>query len=195
MVRIRLRRVGRKKQPSYRIVVADSRSPRDGRYIEVIGFYNPRTEPATMTIKEDRALYWLSVGAQPSEPVQRILNKLGTQARFERLMQGEELEALVAEAEAEFAEREPVSPKTSYPATKKKAAPAPVAETTEPEPEEAPAKAEEAETAEAAEEPEEMAQAAVTEETEETDETAQADAADETEEAAEADDTETAETD
>jgi len=195
MVRIRLRRVGRKKQPSYRIVVADSRSPRDGRYIEVIGFYNPRTEPATMTIKEDRALYWLSVGAQPSEPVQRILNKLGTQARFERLMQGEELEALVAEAEAEFAEREPVSPKTSYPATKKKAAPAPVAETTEPEPEEPPAKAEETETAEAAEEPEEMAQAAVTEETEETDETAQADAADETEEAAEADDTETAETD
>ncbi len=198
MVRIRLRRVGRKKQPSYRIVVADSRSPRDGRYIEVIGFYNPRTEPATMTIKEDRALYWLSVGAQPSEPVQRILNKLGTQARFERLMQGEELEALVAEAEAEFAEREPVSPKTSYPATKKKAAPAPVAETTEPEPEEAPAKAEETETAEAAEEPEEMAQADVTdvtEETDETEETAQADAADETEEAAEGDDTETAETD
>jgi len=195
MVRIRLRRVGRKKQPSYRIVVADSRSPRDGRYIEVIGFYNPRTEPATMTIKEDRALYWLSVGAQPSEPVQRILNKLGTQARFERLMQGEELEALVAEAEAEFAEREPVSPKTSYPATKKKAAPAPVAETTEPEPEEAPAKAEETETAEAAEEPEEMAEAEVTEETDETEDTAQADAAEETEEAAEADDTETAETD
>jgi small subunit ribosomal protein S16 len=195
MVRIRLRRVGRKKQPSYRIVVADSRSPRDGRYIEVIGFYNPRTEPATMTIKEDRALYWLSVGAQPSEAVQRILNKLGTQARFERLMQGEELEALVAEAEAEFAEREPVSPKTSYPATKKKAAPAPVAETTEPEPEEAPAKAEETETAEAAEEPEEMAQADVIEETEETDEPAQADAAEETEEAAEADDTDAAETD
>src|SRR5690606_21981707 len=100
MVRIRLRRVGRKKQPSYRIVVADSRSPRDGRYIEIIGFYNPRTEPATMTLKEDRALYWLQNGAQPSEAVQRILNKLGTTARLERLRKGEALETLVAEAEA-----------------------------------------------------------------------------------------------
>ncbi len=115
MVRIRLRRVGRKKQPSYRIVVADSRSPRDGRYIEVIGFYNPRTEPATMTLKEERALHWLSVGAQPSDPVRRILDKLGTLARYERLRQGESLEALVAEAEAEAAAREPVSPKTSRP--------------------------------------------------------------------------------
>jgi small subunit ribosomal protein S16 len=115
MVRIRLRRVGRKKQPSYRVVVANSQSPRDGRYIEIIGFYNPRTEPATMTLKEDRALYWLSVGAQPSEAVQRILNNLGTQARFERLRQGEEMAALVAEAEAAAEARGPVSPKTSYP--------------------------------------------------------------------------------
>ena len=71
MVRIRLRRVGRKKQPSYRVVVTDARSPRDGRYIEIIGFYNPRTEPATMTLKEERALHWLSVGAQPSDAVRR----------------------------------------------------------------------------------------------------------------------------
>lgn len=179
MVRIRLRRVGRKKQPSYRVVVADSRSPRDGRYIEVIGFYNPRTEPVTMTIKEDRALYWLSVGAQPSEAVQRILDKLGTQARFERLKQGEELEALVAEAEAAMVAQEPVSPKTRHAPAKKKAAPAPAAEAVEPEPEEAPAKAEEPETAEAAEELAEMAQAE----------------ADEAEEAAEDDETDTAETD
>lgn len=121
MVRIRLRRVGRKKQPSYRIVVADQRSPRDGRYIEVIGFYNPRTEPATMRIDEARALHWLSVGAQPSEAVQRILNKLGTQGRFERLRQGEDLEKLLEEAAQEEAEREPVSPKTQRPATKSKA--------------------------------------------------------------------------
>jgi small subunit ribosomal protein S16 len=114
MVRLRLRRVGSKKQPSYRIVVADSRSPRDGRYIEVIGFYNPRTEPATMTIQEDRALYWLSVGAQPSEAVQHILEKLGTLGRFERFRKGESLEALVAEAEEEAALREPVSPKTTH---------------------------------------------------------------------------------
>ncbi len=126
MVRIRLRRVGRKKQPSYRVVVTDARSPRDGRYIEIIGFYNPRTEPATMTLKEERALHWLSVGAQPSEAVRRIMEKLGTLARLERLNKGEALEVLVAEAEAAAAAREPISPKTRRPAPAKaeKAAPA-----------------------------------------------------------------------
>src|SRR5258706_6222606 len=103
MVRIRLRRVGLKKQPSYRIVVADRESPRDGRYLEIIGFYNPRTEPITMDLKEDRALYWLNVGAQPSEPVARILKKLGTTDRLARLQKGEALETLVAEAEAAYA--------------------------------------------------------------------------------------------
>jgi len=131
MVRIRLRRVGRKKQPSYRIVVADARSPRDGRYIEVIGFYNPRTQPATMTVKEDRALYWLQNGAQPSEPVHRILDKLGTLARLERLRQGEALEVLVSEAEAEAAARPPISPKTQYPAQPKPKKAEPAAEAAE----------------------------------------------------------------
>jgi small subunit ribosomal protein S16 len=98
MVKIRLRRVGAKKQPSYRVVVTDSRSPRDGRFIEVIGFYNPRTEPETAMIQEDRALYWLSVGAQPTEAVTRLLKNQGTLARFERLKQGESLETLAAEA-------------------------------------------------------------------------------------------------
>ncbi len=119
MVRIRLRRVGRKKQPSYRIVVADSRSPRDGRFIEVIGFYNPRTQPATMTLKEERALHWLSVGASPSEAVHRILDKVGTLGRLERLNKGEEIAALVAEATAEAEARAPISPRTSYPAQPK----------------------------------------------------------------------------
>lgn len=114
MVRIRLRRVGRKKQPSYRIVVADSRSPRDGRYIEVIGFYNPRTQPGTMSVKEDRALYWLSNGAQPSDPVRRILDKLGTLARYERMRQGEPVETLVAEAEEQFAVAGTPSARTAY---------------------------------------------------------------------------------
>jgi len=99
MVKIRLRRVGAKKQPSYRVVVTDSRSPRDGRFIEVIGFHNPRTEPETIEIKEDRALYWLNVGAQPTEAVARLLKKQGTMARLERLKQGESLEELLAEAE------------------------------------------------------------------------------------------------
>ena len=99
MVRIRLRRVGAKKQPSYRIVVTDSRAPRDGRFIEVIGFYGPRTEPETVTIQEDRALYWLGVGAQPSEAVARLLRKHGIMDRFAQLKQGEAPEVLPAEAE------------------------------------------------------------------------------------------------
>lgn len=81
MVRIRLARVGAKKQPSYRVVVADQRSPRDGRFIEIIGHYNPRTEPATMVIKEERALFWLGRGAQPTEAVARILDKTGVLAK------------------------------------------------------------------------------------------------------------------
>jgi len=100
MVRIRLRRVGAKKQPHYRVVVADQRSPRDGRHIETIGFYNPRTEPETVKIKESRALYWLSQGAQPSDVVKRWLEQRGTIARLARLKAGESLEALVAEYEA-----------------------------------------------------------------------------------------------
>jgi len=115
MVRIRFRRMGLKGQPSYRIVVTDQRSPRDGRFIEIIGFHNPRTEPATDTIKEERALHWLNVGAQPSDAVKRVLQRTGTWARFERLRKGESLETLVAEAQAQFAEAE-VSPKTRYPA-------------------------------------------------------------------------------
>jgi small subunit ribosomal protein S16 len=100
MVRIRLRRVGAKKQPHYRVVVADQHHPRDGRHIEVIGHYNPRTTPVTLKIKEDRALYWLSQGAQPSDPVQHFLKKQGTLARLTRLKAGESFDALVAEYEA-----------------------------------------------------------------------------------------------
>jgi small subunit ribosomal protein S16 len=112
MVKLRLRRVGAKKQASYRIVATDSRSPRDGRFIEVIGFYNPRTEPETVQIKEDRALYWLNVGAQHTEAVTRLLKKMGTLDRFERLKQGESMEALVAEAEAATEATPEISPKT-----------------------------------------------------------------------------------
>jgi len=115
MVRIRLRRVGLKKQPSYRIVVADQRSPRDGRFIEIIGHYNPRTRPTTTGVDEGRALYRLNNGAQPTETVQRILNVTGTWERFQRLKQGEEIETLVQEAEAALASAEPVSPRTRYP--------------------------------------------------------------------------------
>ena len=114
MVRIRLRRQGAKGQPTYRIVVIDQRKARNGKYLENIGYYNPRTRPATEVIKEDRALYWLSVGAQPSDPVRRILDHTGTWERFQRLRTGESMEALVKEAEEN--KPEPPSPKTNYPA-------------------------------------------------------------------------------
>jgi small subunit ribosomal protein S16 len=77
MVRIRLRRQGAKKQPSYRIVVADQHAARDGRILENIGFYNPRVDPIEYNIDIERARYWLSVGAQPSESVARLLKKQG----------------------------------------------------------------------------------------------------------------------
>ena len=76
MVTIRLRRTGKTKQPSYRVVVADSRSPRDGKFIEIIGHYNPVRQPKVLEIKGDRARYWLSVGAQPSDRVAYLLKKL-----------------------------------------------------------------------------------------------------------------------
>ena len=77
MVKIRLRRVGAKKQPSYRVVVADSRAPRDGAFIEIIGHYDPLTDPATVVIHEDKALKWLRQGAQPTQTVAGLLSKLG----------------------------------------------------------------------------------------------------------------------
>ncbi|MFP3898079.1 MAG: 30S ribosomal protein S16 [Dehalococcoidia bacterium] len=77
MVRIRLRRMGRRNRPSYRVVVADSRSPRDGRFIETIGHYDPLTEPATIDINEEKALQWLKHGAKPSDTVRSLLSKLG----------------------------------------------------------------------------------------------------------------------
>ncbi len=73
MLRIRLRRVGKKKQPSYRIVVADVRSPRDGNFVDQVGHYNPLTDPPTVVIDADKANHWISVGAQPSETVARLL--------------------------------------------------------------------------------------------------------------------------
>jgi small subunit ribosomal protein S16 len=72
-----LRRVGAKKRPMYRLVVADSRSPRDGRFIEIVGHYNPLTDPETVNVKVDRARLWLERGAQPTEAVERLLRKTG----------------------------------------------------------------------------------------------------------------------
>ncbi len=78
MLRIRLRRTGAKNQPSYRVVVADSRAARDGAFVDHIGHYNPRTDPPTIVIDEEKALKWLRQGAQPSEAVERMLRNMGT---------------------------------------------------------------------------------------------------------------------
>ena len=77
MVKIRLQRVGKKKKPSYRVIVADSRAPRDGSFIEIIGHYDPLTDPATIVIQEEKALRWLRQGAQPTETVAGLLSKAG----------------------------------------------------------------------------------------------------------------------
>ena len=82
MVKIRLMRVGKKKQPSFRVVVADSRSPRDGRIIEAIGHYAPRQDPSDIVIDSDRAVYWLEKGAQPSNTVRKLLEISGAWSAF-----------------------------------------------------------------------------------------------------------------
>ncbi len=112
MVRIRLRRMGSRHQAVYRIVVADKESPRDGAFIEIIGTYNPRTQPETVTLKEDRALYWMKVGAQASDSVLQIFRKTGTSARFERLKSGEAPDVLLAEAAAQTAAAPAIDPRT-----------------------------------------------------------------------------------
>ena len=79
-VRMRLTRIGSKKNPIYRVVVADSRSPRDGRFIEIIGRYNPQTHPSTIELDEVKVKHWLSKGAQPSDPVAKLIKAAGISA-------------------------------------------------------------------------------------------------------------------
>jgi small subunit ribosomal protein S16 len=81
-VKIRLMRMGKTKQPTYRVVVADSRSPRDGRFVEIIGKYNPRHEPSVVDIDNDKALAWLRQGAQPTETVVKLLTISGAWEQF-----------------------------------------------------------------------------------------------------------------
>ncbi len=105
MVRIRLRRIGLKGQPSYRIVAADKESPRDGRFLEILGFYNPRTEPFTFQINEERVYHWMKNGAKPTESVEQLFNSVGLTKRFARVKSGEAVEDVLKEAEAYYASR------------------------------------------------------------------------------------------
>ncbi len=108
MLRIRLRRTGKKKQPHYRVIVADQRAPRDGAFVEIVGHYNPRSDPKELVLQEERVKYWLGVGAQPSESVHRLLHKQGLidsepGKRVTKPSKAEERAAAAAEAEAEAA--------------------------------------------------------------------------------------------
>ncbi len=96
-VRLRLTRTGKKKQPSYRVVAADSRAPRDGKFIDIVGTYNPRLEPSQILINNAKAVHWLRQGALPSERVKKLLEISGAWAAFE---DGTTVEALEAEADA-----------------------------------------------------------------------------------------------
>ena len=96
-VKIRLKRMGKKKTPSYRVVVADARSPRDGRIIEKLGWYNPLVEPSVIKIDEEKVLRWLRNGAQPTESVAQLLKRIGVLDRFEQ----SKAAAAAARAEAE----------------------------------------------------------------------------------------------
>jgi small subunit ribosomal protein S16 len=95
-VKLRLMRMGKKKQPTYRIVAADSRSPRDGRFIEIVGTYQPRLEPSGILVDEEKAVKWLRNGAQPTEPVRKLLVATGAWAAFK----GEPRPAAVADSAA-----------------------------------------------------------------------------------------------
>ena len=98
-VKLRLKRMGKKKQPVYKVVAADARAPRDGRFIEAIGLYNPKTDPATIEINEERALYWLNVGAQPTTTVKNILSKEGILLKFDMTKRGKKEEEINAKVE------------------------------------------------------------------------------------------------
>jgi small subunit ribosomal protein S16 len=111
MVRIRFRRIGLKGQPSYRLVAADKEFPRDGRFLEILGFYNPRTDPATLNIKEDRIYHWMQNGALPTESVGQVFKSAGVLDRFERFKKGEAVENLLQEA-AEAASKRAAPVKT-----------------------------------------------------------------------------------
>jgi small subunit ribosomal protein S16 len=91
-VRIRLKRMGAHKRPFYRVVVSDSRSPRDGRFIEELGYYNPLTNPVQLRIDEEKALKWLQNGAQPSDTARSLLSKAGVLKKYHELRQGNKAE-------------------------------------------------------------------------------------------------------
>lgn len=163
MLRIRLSRVGKKKQPAYRMVVADSRSPRDGAFLKIIGHYNPLTDPVTLVVKEDEAIHWLEKGAIPSETAAKLLTRIGVMERAGRQPVRYEGKTVPPAPKKEAKASAPAEPKATP--AKATAAPdveaeAPAAGETEPA---APEAAEEPLVDEAPPEPEAQAEAAAPE--------------------------------
>ena len=111
MVRIRLRKTGFRNQPSYRIVAAEKESPRNGKFLENLGSYNPRTDPFTIKVDEDRVYHWLNNGAQPSESVTQIFNAVGLLDRYKKFKDGQPIEKILEEAKTYYEQRL-VNPKT-----------------------------------------------------------------------------------
>lgn len=112
MVRIRLSRVGSKRQPSYRVVAMEREAPRDSKALEILGFYNPRTKPETISLKEDRIFEWMKNGAQPSDSAAQVFKSAGLLARYERYKKGESLVTLMEEAKVAESTRN-INSKTS----------------------------------------------------------------------------------
>ena len=105
MVRIRLRRTGLKKQASYRLIAAEKESPRDGRFLEILGSYNPRTNPFTFEVDETKIFDWMNKGAQPSDSVVQLFKSVGLLERYDRFKKGEAIATLEEEAKAFYAAR------------------------------------------------------------------------------------------
>ncbi|MEX0984332.1 MAG: 30S ribosomal protein S16 [Actinomycetota bacterium] len=143
--RIRLRRMGAKKRPFYRVVVADQRAPRDGRFIEIIGRYHPLNDPSVIEIDEDRAMHWLRVGAQPSSQVRNLMSKIGIWDRFVAERPGAATSAKPERPSKEKLSKKALA-KAAEPAKPAEASPAPPASTV---PEVAPAPVPEEEPVEA----------------------------------------------
>ena len=120
-VKLRLRRMGKKKQPIYKMVASDSRSPRDGKFLEAVGFYNPLTKPHTLDLKEDRIMYWLNVGAQPTHTVKSLLRQKGIILKKELISKGFDEEKVKSELENWQKVKEASSKKRSEKKLSKKA--------------------------------------------------------------------------
>jgi small subunit ribosomal protein S16 len=151
LLRIRLSRIGKKKQPAYRLVVADSRSPREGAFVKIIGHYNPLTEPVTLVVKEEEAVYWLQKGARPSDTAAKLLTRLGVMERAGKApvkYEGKKVEPAPKKKKGEPAAATPAAAPAAAPA----APPETPATETAPEPEAAGGEAPEETAADAAEE-------------------------------------------